>query len=73
MERKQKVLEDIFANDEGTFLSLSVHSFAIAVIMAVCRAEMYRVKEGTSIGLLVKAEKVDEPPVIEVGEKLVGY
>ncbi|PKS13288.1 hypothetical protein jhhlp_000059 [Lomentospora prolificans] len=71
--RKQKVLEDIFENDAGTCLSLSVHSFAIAVIMAVCGAEMYRVREGTSLGLLVKAEKVDDAPVFDVAERLIGY
>ena len=71
--RKQAVLEDLFRRDEGACLSLSVHSFAIAVIMAVCDAEMYRVREGTSLALLVKAEEVDEPPTFDVGERLVGY
>lgn len=72
--RKQAVLEDIFERDEGSFLSLSVHSYAIAVILKVCGAEVYRVREGSSIAVLVRAEKVDEAPTFEdVGEKLEGY
>jgi hypothetical protein len=49
-----------------------VHSFAIAVILIVLGAEVYRVREGTSIAVLVKAERVEEKPVTETG-KLVGY
>ncbi|SPO02944.1 related to phosphoglycerate mutase [Cephalotrichum gorgonifer] len=73
--RKQRVLEDIFAREEGAadFLSLSIHSFAIAVILHVCGAEMFRVSEGTSIGILVRAEKVDAPPTFEVGDRLEGF
>lgn len=72
--RKQRVLEEIFDNDDDSFLSLSVHSYAIAVILKVCGAEVYRVREGTSIGVLVRAEKVDEAPTFEdVGDKLEGY
>ena len=72
-ERKQRVLEEIFAGDKGSFLSLTVHSMAIAVILHVCGAEMFRVREGTSIGILVRAEEVSEAPTFSDGERLEGY
>lgn len=72
-ERKQRVLEEIFAGDAAQFLSLTVHSFAIAVILRVCGADMFRVREGTSIAILVRAEEVVEAPAFDVGERLEGY
>ena len=70
--RKYRVLCDLFGNEDGAWLGLTVHSFAIAAILTVVGAEVYRVREGTSLGVLVKAEKVGDRPVIEAG-KLVGY
>lgn len=72
-ERKQRVLEEIFEGERGQTVSLTVHSFAIAVILHVCGAEMFRVREGTSIGILVRAEEVSEAPTFDVGDKLEGY
>lgn len=72
-ERKQRVLEEIFEADAAQFVSLTVHSYAIAVILHVCGAEMFRVREGSSIGILVRAEEVGEAPAFDVGDRLEGY
>ena len=66
-------MEEIFDGEESAFLSLTVHSMAIAVILKVCGAEMFRVREGSSIAILVRAEEVPEAPTFDVGEKLEGY
>jgi len=54
--RKQQVLEDIFSTDKNAFLSLTIHSYALAAILAVVGAPAFRVREGTTVALLVKAE-----------------
>uniref|UniRef100_A0A8H7N4T4 Histidine phosphatase family protein n=1 Tax=Bionectria ochroleuca TaxID=29856 RepID=A0A8H7N4T4_BIOOC len=56
--RKQRALEDIFEADEGEFISLSIHSIAIRAVQAACKAEVFRVREGSSIAMLVKGEKL---------------
>jgi broad specificity phosphatase PhoE len=58
MQRKQKALEDIFDTDQGQFLSLTIHSIAIRTIFTLCGAPPYRVREGSSVGLLVKGERL---------------
>ena len=55
--RKQLVLEELFDGDEGEFLALVVHSYAIRAIVAACQAELFRVKEGSTVVLLVKGER----------------
>lgn len=57
--RKQRVLEDIFSTDEHTFVGLTVHSYAISAILRVVGLTEFRVREGSSIALLVRAEKVN--------------
>ncbi|KAK1460205.1 phosphoglycerate mutase [Colletotrichum melonis] len=56
--RKQLVLEEIFSTDSGQFLSLTVHSYAISAILMVGGQEEFRVREGSSIALLVRGDKV---------------
>lgn len=56
--RKQRVLEDIFSTDDQAFLALTVHSYALSAIFEAVGAPMFRVREGTTIAMLVKAEKV---------------
>ncbi|KAE8377037.1 histidine phosphatase superfamily [Aspergillus bertholletiae] len=56
--RNQKVLEEIFDHDFGTFISLSVHSYAISAILRACGCEEFRVCEGSTIALLVRGERV---------------
>jgi len=56
--RKQRVLEDIFASDEGPILSLTVHSYAVSSILHVVGAPNFRVREGSTVPLLVKAVKI---------------
>lgn len=56
--RKQTVLEDIFSSDEHEFISLTVHSYAIRAIQGACKAKTFRTREGTSIAMLVKGERL---------------
>lgn len=56
--RKQAALEEIFSSDANEFISLTVHSWAIGAIMAVCNVPEFKTREGTSIALLVKGERV---------------
>lgn len=56
--RKQRLLEDIFANDGSLFVSLTTHSFAISAILETVGAPHFRVSEGAIFPLLIRAEKV---------------
>ena len=58
MARKHRVLEDIFATDENAFVALTVHSYAISAILRVIGMTEFRVREGSSIAFLVKAERI---------------
>ena len=55
--RKQAVLEEIFSTDNNEFISLTVHSMAIRAIQAVCDTHKFKVREGSTIALLVRGEK----------------
>lgn len=55
--RKQEALEEIFSQDENEFVSLTVHSFAVMAILAVCKGEVFKIREGTSMAILVRGEK----------------
>lgn len=72
LARKQAVLEDIFDNATGSVVSLAMHSMAVAVTMRVCGMEEYRVREGTSHALLVKAMPVAESPVYNEATEGLG-
>jgi broad specificity phosphatase PhoE len=56
--RKRRLLEDIFANDTSTVVSLTTHSYAISAILELIGAPHFRVSEGAIIPLLVRAEAV---------------
>ncbi|KAL2883446.1 putative phosphoglycerate mutase pmu1 [Colletotrichum sp. CLE4] len=58
--RKQAVLEEIFATDPAMFVSLTVHSYAISAVLRVGGQEEFRVREGSSIALLVRGDRVGE-------------
>ncbi|KAK4040175.1 phosphomutase PMU1, partial [Parachaetomium inaequale] len=56
--RKRRLLEEIFANDKSTFVSLNYHSLIRDLaILEVVGAPHFRVSEGAIIPLLVKAEE----------------
>ncbi|KAN0066845.1 putative phosphoglycerate mutase [Elaphomyces granulatus] len=57
--RKQRVLEEIFSTDENAFVGLTVHSYAISAILRAVGLTEFRVREGSSIALLVRAEKLN--------------
>ncbi|KXH38020.1 phosphoglycerate mutase [Colletotrichum simmondsii] len=56
--RKQLVLEEIFSTDPAVFVSLTVHSYAISAIFRAGGQETFRVREGSSIALLVRGDRV---------------
>jgi broad specificity phosphatase PhoE len=57
--RKQQVLEDIFSTNQNAFVGLTAHSYAISAILRAVGLPEFRVREGSSIALLVRAEMVD--------------
>jgi broad specificity phosphatase PhoE len=57
--RKQAALEDIFNTDAEEFVSLTIHSMAIRAIQGVCGVSRHRVREGSTIALLVRGERED--------------
>lgn len=59
--RKHKVLEDIFATDDNQIVSLTVHSYAISAIFEAVGAPHFRVSEGSTVPLMVKATKAAGP------------
>jgi broad specificity phosphatase PhoE len=58
LTRKQRLLEDIFENDSNTFVELTTHSYAVSAILEAVGMPRFRVSEGSSVVLLVKAEKI---------------
>lgn len=56
--RKQQLLEDIFRTDQSSFVALTTHSYAISAILSAVGMEEFRVCEGSTIALLVKAERL---------------
>jgi broad specificity phosphatase PhoE len=56
--RKQTFLEDIFTNDGNHFVALSTHSYAISAILTVLGLRHFRVREGCSIAVFVKGERL---------------
>lgn len=58
MRRKQAALDDIWEGDRGEFLLLVCHSFAIRTIQMLIGSDVFRVKEGSSMALLIKGEKL---------------
>ena len=56
--RKQQLLEDIFETDRNAFVALTSHSYAISAIQRAVGLTELRLREGSSVALLVKAEKV---------------
>lgn len=57
--RKQTVLEEIFATDENEVVALTVHSGATSAILSVVGSPEFLLREGTSIALLVRADRVE--------------
>ena len=58
-ERTRGLLNDIFAHDASTFISLTSHSGAIASLLRVTKHRDFRLPTGALIPLLVKATKIN--------------
>ncbi|KAH9232169.1 hypothetical protein K456DRAFT_38320 [Colletotrichum gloeosporioides 23] len=59
--RKQQVLDEIFSTNPSQFVSLTVHSYAISAILRAGGQEEFRVREGSSIAVLVRGKRVTTP------------
>ena len=53
------MLEDILCTAENASIGLTVHSYAISAILRPVGLPEFRVREGSSVALLVKGEKID--------------
>jgi hypothetical protein len=64
--RLEQLLDDIFAHDEGVFLSFTSHSGAIRSILEAVGHRPFALETGGVIPVFVKAEKVEgarkQPP-----------
>jgi hypothetical protein len=58
-ERLNRLLHDIFATDENTYISLTAHSGAITSILEVLGHRTFALATGAVIPVLVLAEKLD--------------
>lgn len=57
--RLSQLLDDIFANDDGVFLSLTSHSGAIRSILAAIGHRTFALQTGGVIPVLVRARRVE--------------
>jgi broad specificity phosphatase PhoE len=65
--RVKGFLDDIFAHDSNTFISLTSHSGAIAGFLRVLGHEPFRLPTGGVIPVLVKGEKkLGFPPPVKI-------
>lgn len=65
--RFRDLFQDIFGNDENTYLSLTAHSGAITSMLQVVRHRRFALATGGVIPVLVRADRVPGPlPVWEV-------
>lgn len=60
MARKQAALGEIFSSDTHEFIALTVHWFAIRSILLACNAKPIRVRQGSSIAILVRGERLEK-------------
>lgn len=58
VRRKQAALDDLWTDDEGQFLLVVCHSFAIRSIQMLLGLTPFRVKEGSSMAMLIKGDKI---------------
>lgn len=59
--RNKVVLDDVFANDGNTWISITSHSGEIGSILSVLNHRVFGLQTGQIIPVLVKAEVVDRP------------
>ncbi|KAF2683022.1 phosphoglycerate mutase-like protein [Lentithecium fluviatile CBS 122367] len=57
--RLSQFLDDVFANDEGVFLSLTSHSGAIGSILEAVKHRTFALQTGGVIPVLVRAKRVE--------------
>ncbi|KAF1829829.1 phosphoglycerate mutase-like protein [Decorospora gaudefroyi] len=60
--RSKAVLDDIFANDSSTYMSITSHSGEIKSLLRVLGHREFRLSTGSAIPVLVKATTLNSPP-----------
>jgi broad specificity phosphatase PhoE len=63
--RAKEVLDDVFATDDGTWISVTAHSGAITKLLGALGHRPFRLATGQIIPVLVKAEVIDPTPTDE--------
>lgn len=59
--RNKVVLDDVFTNDDNTWLSITAHSGEISSLLGVLQHRKFGLSTGQIIPVLVKAELVEPP------------
>jgi hypothetical protein len=60
ISRLRRLLEDIFTNDDASFISLTTGSHAISAVLNIVGAPHVEVSQGVTFPLFVKATKVGQ-------------
>ena len=60
--RMKKLLDDIFAHDDSTYISFTTHSGSIASLLRVVGHREFRLPTGAVIPVLIKAEMAHAEP-----------
>ena len=58
----RKLLDDIFANDDSTYMSFTTHSGSIASLLRVIGHREFRLPTGAVIPVLIKTESKHAEP-----------
>lgn len=61
----KKLLDDIFAHDDSTYISFTTHSGSIASILRVIGHREFRLPTGAVIPVLIKGEMPISEPIME--------
>ena len=56
--RLRHFLDDLFANDPSTWISLTTHSGACRAILAVVGHRLFRIPQGSAMAVLVEAKEI---------------
>jgi hypothetical protein len=58
----RELLDDVFQNDENTWISFTSHSGSIGAILSAIEHRQFSLLTGAVIPALVKAERIHSPP-----------
>ena len=71
--RLSLLLDDVFTNDDSTWISFTAHSGAISALLQATRHQPFRLSTGAVIPLFIKAETRDGPaPTTSIAPYVTG-